>query len=174
MKTILVSACTLEPQIEAHAAEMFYVLSDLAIYEYEGEPPPSVEALARGYRRKESRFSPDGRQRWLNWIVRLPNGEPTGYVQATVLESGASLIGYEFSSRYWRRGIGSAAIKAMIQELVASYSVHTVVAVLKIANFRSMGLLQHLGFEPGAQEHAQVYEAAQDETVMLKAVAQAS
>jgi RimJ/RimL family protein N-acetyltransferase len=171
MKTLHVSACTLEPQVEAHAAEMFHVLSDPAIYEFEGVPPPSVEKLALGYRRKESRTSPDGREKWLNWVVRLPSGELAGYVQATVLESGASLVGYEFASKHWRQGIGSASINAVLAELALSYSVHTFVAVLKVANYRSMGLLRRLGFELGTNDHAQLYEAEQDEAVMLKASA---
>jgi RimJ/RimL family protein N-acetyltransferase len=168
MKTLRASSCILEPQVEAHAAEMFSVLSDPAIYEFEGEPPPSVERLAAGYRRKESRLSPDGRQRWLNWVVRLPGGALAGYVQATVLESGASLVGYEFASRYWRQGIGSASVRAVIDELSSSYSVHTCVAVLKAANHRSMALLRHLGFMPGTAEDALLHEAEANETVMLK------
>jgi ribosomal-protein-alanine N-acetyltransferase len=127
-----------------------------------------VEKLAAGYRRRESRTSPDGREKWLNWVVRLPNQELAGYVQATVLESGASYVGYEFASKYWRQGIGSAAVNAVLEELALSYSVHTFVAVLKTANYRSMGLLRRLGFTLAQGEEARSYEAEQDETVLLK------
>jgi len=170
MRTIRTTRCVLEPQVEAHSAAMFEVLSDPAIYEFEGVPPPSLEKLAAGYRRKETRISPDGREKWLNWVVRLPNNELAGYVQATVLESGGSLVGYEFASKYWRQGIGSASINAMLDELAQSYAVHTFVAVLKSANFRSMGLLHHLGFEPGTARDARTYEVEHDETVLIKAV----
>ena len=149
---------------------MFEVLSDPAIYEFEGVPPPSLEKLAAGYRRRESRSSPDGREKWLNWVVRLPNNELAGYVQAAVLESGASLVGYEFASKHWRQGIGRASINAMLEELAQSYAVHTFVAVLKSANYRSMGLLHHLGFTPGTAEDARTYVAEDDETVLIKAV----
>jgi ribosomal-protein-alanine N-acetyltransferase len=169
MKTLHSSRCVLEPQVEAHAAEMFVVLSDPAIYEYEGVPPPSIEKLAAGFRRREARISPDGRQQWLNWVVRLPSGELAGYVQATVYESLASYIGYEFASKYWRQGIGSAAIRRMLDDLVESYSVHTFVAVLKAANFRSLGLLLRLGFEPGTPDDAVLYEAEADEVTMVMA-----
>ena len=108
----------------------------------------------------------EGRE--LNWVVRLPNDELAGYVQATVLASGAALLGYEFASRHWRQGIGSTSINAMLEELVQTYSVHTFVAVLKVANYRSMGLLRNLGFEPGTAENAKTYEAETDETVLLK------
>lgn len=168
MRTIHTPRCTLEPQVEAHAAAMFDVLSDPAIYEFEGVPPPSVEALAAGFRRKETRRSPDGSEQWLNWVVRLPGGELAGYVQATVLASGASLVGYEFASLHWRKGIGRAAVGAVLDELATSYRVHTLVAVLKRANFRSMGLLRHLGFGPGTDDDARRYEAEHDETVLLR------
>ena len=169
MKTIRTLRCILEPQVEAHAEEMFAVLSDPAIYEFENVPPPSVERLAAGYRLRESRTSPDGREKRLNWVVRLKNQEAAGYVQATVLESGASYIAYEFASKHWRKGIGSASVGAMMGELVESYGVHTFVAVLKTANYRSMGLLRQFGFTLGTPADAELYEAEQDETVLLKA-----
>ena len=42
MKLRVTDRCTLEPQVEAHAAEMFSVLSDPAIYAFENELPPSL------------------------------------------------------------------------------------------------------------------------------------
>jgi len=167
MRTLQSPLCTLEPQVVAHAAEMFLVLSDPAIYEHEGEPPPSAHRLADGYRRRESRLSPDGSEKLLNWVVRLPTGELTGYVQATVLRTGASYVGFEFASRYWRRGLGTASVGAVLEELTSTYGVHTVAAVLKTANFRSMGLLRRLGFEPASPEQAAEFESESDEMVLL-------
>jgi [ribosomal protein S5]-alanine N-acetyltransferase len=167
MKTIHCSACTLEPQIQSHAIETLDVLSDPAIYQYEGVPPPSMEKLADGYRRRESRVSPDGKEQWLNWVVRIPTGELTGYVQSTVLGNGSAFVGYEFSSKYWRRGIATAAMRCMLQELSETYQVDTYVAVLKAENFRSLGLLQKLGFTPGTPEDAKHYEADTDEITLL-------
>ena len=169
MRTLHSPRCTLEPEVVAHAEEMFVVLSDPAIYEFEGEPPPSVERLANGLARRESRMSPDGTQQWLNWVVRLPTGELTGYAQATVLASGASYVGYEFASRFWRQGLGTAAIGTMLDELASRYAVHTFVAVLKSRNFRSMGLLVKLGFVPATPEQAALYGFEVDESVLLKA-----
>ena len=168
MRYLVCAACTLEPQVESHAAEMFPVLSDPAIYEYEGVPPPSVDRLAAGFRLREARVSPDGHDRWLNWVVRLPSGEMTGYVQATVYQNFAAYVGYEFASKFWRRGIGSAAVAGMLGELEVNYAVHTFVAVLKTANFRSMGLLSKLGFKPGTPEDALLYGATADETTLVR------
>ena len=169
MRTLQSPRCTLEPQVVAHAEAMFIVLSDPAIYEFEGVPPPSVERLANGFARRESRRSPDGLEQWLNWVVRLPTGELTGYVQATVLATGASYVGYEFASRFWRQGLATAAIGTMLDELATAYAVHTFVAVLKTKNFRSMGLLIRLGFEPATAELATLYEFESDESVLVKA-----
>ena len=46
MRTINTALCTLEPQSEEHAAEMFRVLGDAAIYEFENSPPTSEQWLA--------------------------------------------------------------------------------------------------------------------------------
>jgi ribosomal-protein-alanine N-acetyltransferase len=168
VRTLSASCCVLEPQVVGHAPELFEVLRDPAIYEFEGEPPPSLELLANGLRRKEGRTSPDGTETWLNWVVRKTTGELTGYVQATVLPSGCAYVGYEFSSRYWRQGLGSSAVAAVLDELASVYQVHTVVAVLKTLNYRSMGLLRKLGFAPCPAERTAEFEAEADESILLR------
>ena len=158
----------LEPQVAGHAAEMFTVLSDPAIYEFENSPPESEAWLRRRFTKLESRRSADGSERWLNWVIRLPSGELAGYVQATVTRGGVAYVAYELASRHWRRGIGGASVKAVLNELTTSYSVHTFVAVLKAANFRSEALLRSLGFtaEPPAGCAPVACEA--DEIVMYR------
>ena len=148
MRTVRASLCTLEPQVVAHAHEMFEVLSDAAIYEFENERPPSEAWLAERFAALERRASKDGSQTWLNWVVRLPTGELAGYVQATVLRSGAALVAYELASRFWRQGIGGNAVSAMLQELRSTYSVDLFAAVLKATNYRSFALLRSRGFRP--------------------------
>jgi ribosomal-protein-alanine N-acetyltransferase len=76
MRTLQTARLTLEPQCAAHAAAMFAVLSDPAIYEYENAPPASVDALRARYAFLEGRRSPDGSQQWLNWVARLRPAEP--------------------------------------------------------------------------------------------------
>ena len=171
MRTLDAGLCSLEPLVAAHAAQMFEVLSDPAIYEFENEPPRSPELLAQRYERLESRRSTDGAEQWLNWVIRLPDGALAGYVQATVLPSGSSYIAYELASRYWRRGIGSRAVRAMLEELSSNYGVDTFVAVLKAANFRSIGLLRSLGFSPGSPQQRTTYGADPDELVMVREAA---
>jgi RimJ/RimL family protein N-acetyltransferase len=147
---------------------MFEVLTDPAIYEFENQPPPSESSLAARYATLESRQSPDGTQSWLNWVIRIPSGELAGHVQATVLADGAALIAYELASKYWRQGIASTAVTAVLTELEANYSVNLVVAVLKLRNHRSMGLLRKLGFQSASAEHVARFRTAMDEVVMVK------
>ena len=167
MRTLSAALCTLEPQCAAHAAEMFVVLSDPAVYEFENAAPADEAWLADRFARLESRRSSDGEQQWLNWVVRLPSGELAGYVQATVTRRRVACVAYELASRFWRRGIGSSAVRAMLEELATEYGVHTYAAILKSRNFRSLGLLRSLGFAPaGARWLARAQE---DEIVMIKA-----
>jgi ribosomal-protein-alanine N-acetyltransferase len=148
MRTLATARLHLEPLTTAHAGEMFGVLGDPAIYEYENEPPPSPEWLRARYARLESRRSPDGREQWLNWVVRLRASELIGCVQATVWPPGRAAIAYEFSSAYWGRGLAHEAVEAMIGELVETHHVRRLSAVLKRENVRSLRLLERLGFSP--------------------------
>ena len=57
------------------------------------------------------------------------------------------------TTRRWIAGIWDQGNFGLIDELAASYRVHTVQAVFKRANFRSRRLLEALGFAaPGAQD----------------------
>jgi RimJ/RimL family protein N-acetyltransferase len=147
---------------------MFHVLCDPAIYEFENTPPPSESWLAQRYARLERRASPDGSQAWLNWVVRLPDGQLAGYVQATVLHSGVALVAYELASRHWRQGIGASAVSAMLEELELNHGACLFVAVLKAANYRSSGLLRSLGFQPVSSQRVPEFAAGPDEVVMVK------
>lgn len=152
MRVIETASVTLVPQTAAHAEEMFAVLSDPAIYEYENEPPPSLEWLRARFTKLESRQSSDGREQWLNWVIRLRTGELIGYVQATVQPNGRAGVAYELSSAYWGRGLASQAVRAMISEVADKYEVHSLFAVLKRENGRSLRLLERLGFSLASPE----------------------
>ena len=171
MNLLHAAGLTLEPQTAAHADEMFVVLSDPAIYEYENEPPPSVESLRARFRRLESRQSPDGRQRWLNWVIRAPQAGLIGFVQATVHADGSAAIAYELGSAHWGRGLARLATTAVIDELVTHYRVRQLVAVLKRDNHRSLRLLERLGFAPAPQAVRATHPIEADELLMWRAVA---
>jgi ribosomal-protein-alanine N-acetyltransferase len=170
MHVITTGSFTLEPQLAAHAQEMYVVLGDPAIYQYENEPPPSLEWLRARYARLESRLSPEGHEQWLNWVIRLPTSQLIGYVQATVQSDSRAAIAYVLSSAYWGRGLARQAVETMISELVDHYRVCSLSAVLKRENQRSLRLLQRLGFSlasPG--QHAEL-RVARDEVLMQREI----
>jgi RimJ/RimL family protein N-acetyltransferase len=159
---------TLEPQMAAHAEEMFVVLSDPAIYEYENEPPPSVEWLRARFTKLESRRSRDGQEHWLNWVIRLPTSELVGYVQATVHSNDRAAIAYELSSAYWGRGLATQAVQAMIGELQKRYQVRSLSAVFKRENQRSRRLLERLGFSLAPPEEHVARQVEPEELLMYR------
>lgn len=170
MRNIIANHCILEPQVVAHAEEMFLVLSDTAIYEFENSPPISAAWLSERFGRLESRTSEDGAEQWLNWVIRVPTGALAGYTQATVQADGIAYVAYELSSNFWRRGIGSDAVAAMLREVSTGYDVHTFLAVLKVRNYRSLALLNHLGFKQGPPVNGPALGLEHDEIVMHKYV----
>jgi ribosomal-protein-alanine N-acetyltransferase len=170
MRVIETATLTLEPQTVAHAEEMFVVLSDPAIYEYENEPPPSLEWLRARFTRLESRQSTDGQEQWLNWVIRLPRSELIGYVQATVRPNGRAAIAYELSSAYWGRGLARQAVQAMISELVEHYGVRSLGAVLKRENLRSLHLLERLGFSLASPEQRVKHQVELGELLMQREI----
>jgi [ribosomal protein S5]-alanine N-acetyltransferase len=168
IESIETAGPTLEPQVRAHADEMFAVLGDPAIYEHENEPPASVEWLRDRFARLESRSSPDGTQQWLNWVIRLQGGELAGYVQASVHRDAHAAIAYVLASQHWGKGMASRAVQAMIGELRSHYGVRRLTAVLKASNVRSLRLLERLGFAPGNRQQFIESGAEDDELLMVR------
>lgn len=75
----------LEPLRPEHADELAPVLDDVALHRFIGGRPDSVQELRARFERQTSGHSPDGRERWLNWTVRVrPTGHAVGTMQATV------------------------------------------------------------------------------------------
>ena len=168
MQVVTNETLTLEPLTREHAEEMFDVLADPAIYEYENEPPLSVEWLRSRYAGLESRWSPDGVQQWLNWAVRLPTHECIGFVQATVHPDRSASLAYVFSSTHWGRGLATLAVQEMLSELHGRFFVESFRAVLKEDNRRSYRLLERCGFHlaPAAEHDAQGIPG--DEVLMIR------
>ena len=136
----------LVPQVAAHAPELFTVLSDPRLYTYLDDQPPLDEASLRARLfRLEARQSPDGTERWLNWIVRA--GESlVGYVQATVSPDRTASIGYVIGADHWRRGYARAAVSALLAELAEVYAVTRATATVDRHNEGSRRLLLSLAF----------------------------
>lgn len=169
MQILRTARLVLEPQVAAHAVEMFAVLSDPAIYEFENEPPISLDWLRTRFARLESRESGDGSERWLNWVVRGEGGGLIGYVQASVSANGRAFIAYELASAHWGHGYGPEAVSAMLVELVARYDVWQAGAVFKRPNHRSRKLLAWLDFVMPSLADREHYSPDADEDLLVLA-----
>jgi hypothetical protein len=111
-----------------------------AIYEFENDPllrrsgwPSATGAWRRagqadGFRAVAQLGRAAARQR--AWRDTL---------QASVLPSAEASVAYELGSAHWRQGVGSSAVRAMLEELRAPPGVRTFVAVLNAANFQLRG-----------------------------------
>ena len=151
MQTLFAAPLVLEPLTVAHTQAMFEVLNDPEIYHYlDYLPPPSVEHLRNVYASLEAQKwkSPDGKQQWLNWVVREPGQAPVGYVQATIGQSGKASIGFVLASKHWGRGYAHTATHTMLEHLATAYGVSRCQATVEIDNQRSVHLLERLAFRP--------------------------
>ena len=148
MSAIESATLRLEPLVAAHADEMFGPMSAQAIYAYIPEQPPaSVAALRQRYQQLERGHSASGRERWLNWIVRLASGQCAGYVQATIHPASTADFAFVFAPEHWGRGVAFEACRAAIPRLAGEFGVRALFATVDPRNLRSIGLLQRLGFD---------------------------
>ena len=166
MNILQTERLTLLPQVQAHADEMYVVLVDPALYVHENAPPASVAWLRTRFARLETRRSPDGHERWLNWVLRAVDDALIGYVQGTIHADGSASIGYVLGSAHWGRGLASEAVAAMLAELASRYRVGEFHAVLKRDNGRSLRLLERQGFVPGGAAALAAHPVDADELLM--------
>jgi RimJ/RimL family protein N-acetyltransferase len=171
MDTLTASGLVLEPLIVAHAEAMFNVLSDPCLYRYlDYGPPPSLEHLRTVYTRLETRVSPDGTQRWLNWVVRKVSGAVVGYVQATLVASGSAWIAYLLAREHWGRGYARAATSAMLAHLEDAYRCTQFLATVEAANLRSVAVLEALSFRPATPAELRFHELTPTELLFVRRV----
>jgi [ribosomal protein S5]-alanine N-acetyltransferase len=170
MRRLVSGDLSLEPQIAAHADEMFAILSDPAIYEFENEPPASVEWLRARFVKLETRRSGDGTEQWLNWVIRDSRFRLAGYVQATVRADGDAYIAYVLGSAFWGRGIARRAVEAVIDELAAGYGVRTLWAIFKTSNLRSRRLLERIAFSDAPGERRAQHSVEPGESLMYRRI----
>lgn len=99
------------------AAAMAVVLADPSLYRFTGGEPPSEEELTRRYSSTVRGTSPDGREEWINLVVTL-DGQPIGYVQATMADGGdVAEIAWVIGQGWQRRGYARRAVGLLLSDL---------------------------------------------------------
>ena len=139
----------LEPLRVEDADEMVEVLADARLYEFTGGSPPDVEELRRRYRIQVAELSPDGRETWLNWVVRLrSDGTAIGYVQATLERASADAEVAWVVGRAWQgQGYASEAVASMVTALRAA-GTRRLVAHVKKDHLASRRVAERAGLSP--------------------------
>ena len=142
---LLTARLVLEPLRPDHADEMVGVLADPALYAFIGGEPPTLQDLRRRYEIQAAGHSPDGRQRWLNWVVRRrAERDAIGYVQATVDAADDSAdVAWVIGVAWQRRGYAVEAAAAMIDRLGGLVTAH-----IDPAHAASEAVARRLGLEP--------------------------
>ncbi len=143
------SQLQLEPITPAHAAKMFNGLCDERAYLYfDDSPPETLEKLTARYEKLQTGLSPDGQEKWLNWMLRVrETDEYIGYVQATIRPADSLMvIAYHIFPAFWGQGFGREAVRGMIAHCTASFALDEIQAYTDTRNIASQKLLESLGF----------------------------
>ncbi|AJE42599.1 N-acetyltransferase [Streptomyces nodosus] len=139
----------LEPLCAGHAPEAVQVFDDIRLHRWTGGTPATLEELEAVYRRRSAGQSPDGRNGWLNWMLRrLTDGRLVGTVQATLsrpetggIEAGLAWV---IGSDHQRNGYGREGARAMADWLRA-HGVHELTAHIHPRHRASIGIARALG-----------------------------
>lgn len=137
----------LEPR---HADAMFEGLNDKRAYSHLDESPPeTVIVLRKRYSNLSIRERLDIKQHWINWVIKSKSDQNyLGYVQATVkLEKQELLVAYHVCPQFWRQGVATEAVSAMLDCLEKSYPDFVKVASIAPGNTGSIALIKRLGFQ---------------------------
>ncbi len=141
----------LEPLRADHAQEMHATLDDPGLHTYTGDGPLSLDELTARYAIQVAGQSPDGRQYWLNWIVRrCDTGQAIGYVQSTIskpIGESAAEIAWVIGTAHQRHGYATEAARTAVQWL-HGLGIATVVAHIHPTHTASMAVARAVGLRP--------------------------
>lgn len=140
------SRLRLAPMLVADAAELFDLLKHADLHVFTGDRPPTrLNELRDRIASREGRLSPDEKEVWLNWTIRL-RSEPSvaGYIQAGIEEGRADLawvVGLPFQGH----GYATEAASAVVNWLRDHLRVRELRATIHPDNHASQAVAKHIG-----------------------------
>jgi RimJ/RimL family protein N-acetyltransferase len=141
----------LQPLRGDDADEMAPLLGDPRLHVFIGGKPDTPEQLRARFERQVVGHSPNGSERWFNWIVRLrDNGLAVGMVQATVSEHNSALVGevaWVIGVEHQGHGYAGEAAGAMVAWL-EEHGVDVVIAHIHPQHVASLGVARLIGLAP--------------------------
>jgi len=110
----------LEPLVASHAAVLYAALQDPKLYRFiPQDPPPSPHDLEARYGALSVRHSPNGREAWLNWVLRQrATGIYIGTVEATVHVDLTAMLAHMVFPSFWRQGYATEACRRVLVHLI--------------------------------------------------------
>ena len=138
----------LQPLEVAHARELSELLDDPRLHTFIGGTPANEQELTERYRHQVVGRSPDGSQRWLNWVLRRrQDDQVVGTVQATIASHDGLLVAdvaWVVATAYQGQGYATEAAASMVQWLRAR-GVDLVRAYIRPEHRASQGVARALG-----------------------------
>ena len=127
---------------------LFPMLDDPSLHTFTGGAPRSHEELSRWVDLVAAGRSPDGTQRWCNWVVRrLDDGAAVGTVQATIVGEEAS-VAWVIGAPFQGHGYAKEAAAAMASWLRTDAGVIRLRADIHPGHAASQAVARSLGLEP--------------------------
>jgi RimJ/RimL family protein N-acetyltransferase len=141
----------LEPLRVHHAEEMAPLLDDARLFAFTGGRPATLAELRARYARQATGRSPDGVERWLNWIARRhQDGLAVGFVQASVSDEPdpvTAVLAWVVGVRFQGCGYAREAAGAVVRWLEGA-GVGRFVAYFHPEHDASMAVARALGLAP--------------------------
>jgi RimJ/RimL family protein N-acetyltransferase len=138
----------LEPLRIEHAAELAALLDDPELHGFIGGRPETLPEVTARLRRQVVGASPDGRQGWLNWLLRGPDGAAVGTVQATV-EGPTAELAWVVATAHQGQGYASEAAIA-VRDWLRTQGIEQFTAHIHPDHAASASVARRLGLVAGA------------------------
>jgi RimJ/RimL family protein N-acetyltransferase len=133
----------LEPLRVEHAPELAALFDDPELHRFIGGRPEALDEVTARVGRQIAGTSPDGRQGWLNWVLRTADGAAIGTLQATLTGAEAELA-WVVGSAYQGRGYaGEAAIA--VRDWLRDQGIEEFTAHIRPDHAASAGVARRLG-----------------------------
>ena len=142
----------LEPLQLDHEAELAPLLADPGLHAFTGGEPDSPAELHARLARQVRGRSPDGRDVWMNWVLR-DGADAVGTVQATLRPDRVAEVAWVVFTPFQGRGHAREAAVVLADWLCASGTADAVVAHIHPDHAASAAVARAAGLVPTGEWH---------------------
>jgi RimJ/RimL family protein N-acetyltransferase len=142
----------LEPLRLGHQAELAPLLADRGLHAFTGGEPDSPAELHARIARQVRGRSPDGRDVWMNWVLR-DGAAAVGTVQATLRPDRVAEVAWVVFRPFQGRGYAREAAIVLVEWLLASGAADAVVAHIHPDHAASAAVARAAGLERTDEWH---------------------